>query len=43
MEMLRANIDSVQSKFEKTAILVKNEMKDIINLLYAENINVEFI
>ena len=43
MDMLRVNIDSVKSQFEKTSILAKNEMKGIINLLYAENINVEFI
>ena len=43
MEMLRVNIESVQSEFEKTAILAKNEMKGIIHSLHAEDIKVEFI
>ena len=43
MEMLRVNIASVQSEFEKTAILAKNEMKGIIHSLHAEDIKVEFI
>ncbi len=43
MEMLRVNVESVQSEFEKTAILAKNEMKGIIHSLHAEDIKVEFI
>ena len=43
MEMLRVNIESVQSGFEKTAMLAKNEMKGIIHSLHAEDIKVEFI
>ena len=43
MKILLMNIDSVKSQFEKTAILAKNKTKGIIDLLYAENINVEFI
>ena len=43
MEMLRVNIDSVKSQFEKTAILAKNKMKGIIDSPQAEDINVEFI
>ena len=43
MEMLRVNVASVQSEFEKTAILAKNEMKGIIHSLHAEDIKVEFI
>ena len=35
MDMLRVNIDSVKSQFEKTSILAKNEMKD-----YKENIGI---
>jgi len=43
MEMLRVSVETVQSKFEKTAILAKNEMKGIIHSLHAEDINVDFI
>jgi len=43
MEMLRVNVESVQSEFEKTAILAKNEMKGIIHSLHAEDIKVQFI
>jgi nucleotide-binding universal stress UspA family protein len=43
MEMLRVSVETIQSKFEKTAILAKNEMKGIIHSLHAEDINVEFI
>ena len=43
MEMLRVNVTSVQSEFEKTAILAKNEMKGIIHSLHAEDIKVEFL
>ena len=41
MEMLRVSVESIQTEFEKTAILAKNEMKGIIHSLHAEDINVE--
>ena len=44
MNKIRVNIDSVQSEFEKTAILInKNEIKSIINSHHASNVKVEFI
>ena len=43
MEMLRVNIDTVKSEFEKTAIMAKNEMKGIIHNLHAEDIDVRFM
>ena len=43
MEMLRVSVEAIQTEFEKTAILAKNEMKDIIHSLHAEDIKVEFI
>ena len=43
MKMLRVNVDTVKSEFEKTAIMAKNEMKGIIHKLHAEDIDVEFI
>ncbi len=43
MEMLRVSVKSIQSEFEKTAILAKNEMKGMIHSLHAEDINVEYL
>ena len=41
--MLCVNIESVQSEFEKHAMLPKNEMKGAIHSLHKEGIKVEFI
>ena len=43
MGMLRVSIDNIKSEFEKTAIQAKNEMKEEIKSLHAENIEVEYI
>ena len=43
MEMLRVNVGKIQAEFERTAILAKNEMKDILNSLHAEDIKVEYL
>ena len=40
--MLRVSIGSMKSKFEKTALQAKKEMKDILLSLHAEDVKVEF-
>jgi len=40
--MLRVSIGSMKSKFEKTALQAKKEMKDILLTLNAEDVKVEF-
>ena len=42
MEMLRVRVGTIQEEFEKTAMLAKNEMKDVLLSLHAEDVNVEF-
>jgi len=43
MGMLRVSIDTMKSKFEKTALKAKNEMSEVIKKLHAEDIEVEYI
>ena len=43
MGMLRVSIEIIKSKFEKTALQAKNEMKEKIESLHAESIHVEYI
>ena len=43
MGMLRVSIDTMKSEFEKTALLAKKEMKEDIESLHAEDIQVEYI
>ena len=43
MGMLRVSIDSMKLEFEKTALQAKNEMKEVIKTLHAEDIQVEYI
>ena len=42
MGMLRVSIDTMKSEFEHTALKAKNEMKEIIENLHAEDIQVEY-
>ena len=42
MGMLRVSIDTMKSEFEHTALEAKNEMKEIIKNLHAEDIQVEY-
>ena len=43
MGMLRVSIDTMKSEFEQTALQAKNEMKEEIEHLHAEDIQVEYI
>jgi len=43
MEMLRVRVGDIQEGFEKTALQVKKEMKDILLSLHAEDVKVELI
>ena len=43
MGMLRVSIDSMKEIFEKIALEAKNEMKNTISMLNAEDIDVEYI
>ena len=42
MGMLRVSIDTMKSEFEHTALKAKNEMKETIENLHAEDIQVEY-
>ena len=41
--MLRVSIDSMKLEFEKTALQAKNEMREEIESLHAEDIKVEYL
>ena len=41
--MLRVSSDTIKSEFERTALQAKKEMKEEIESLYAEDIQVEYI
>jgi len=43
MGMLRVSIDTMKSEFEKTALQAKKEMRDEIESLNAEDIQVEYV
>jgi len=43
MRMLRVSIDTMKLSFEKTSLKAKNEMKDELNILHAEDIEVEYL
>ena len=43
MGMLRVSIDTMKSKFDKTALQAKDEMREEIESLHAEDIQVEYI
>ena len=43
MGMLRVSIDSMKSKFEKIALQAKKEMREEIESLHAEDIQVEYV
>ena len=42
MGMLRVSIDTMKSEFKQTALQAKNEMKEAIKILHAEDIKVEY-
>ena len=43
MGMLRVSIDTVKSEFEKTSLNAKNEMIESLEILHAEDIDVEYL
>jgi len=43
MRMLRVSIDTMKISFEKTSLKAKNEMKDELKTLHAEDIEVEYL
>ena len=43
MGMLRVSIDTMKLEFEKTALKAKKEMSEVIKILHAEDIQVEYI
>ena len=43
MGMLRVSIDSIKSEFENTALKAKEEMREEIKSLHAEDIEVEYV
>ena len=43
MGMLRVSLDTMKSEFEKTALRAKNEMRETIKHLHAEDIDVEYL
>ena len=43
MGMLRVSIETMKSSFEKTALQAKNDMRELIQNLHAEDIEVEYI
>ena len=43
MSMLRVSIETMKSAFEATALKAKNEMRELIKILHAEDINVEYV
>ena len=43
MGMLRVSVDTMKLEFEKTALMAKKEMSEVIKKLHAEDIQVEYI
>ena len=43
MGMLRVSIDTMKLEFEKTALKARKEMTEVIKILHAEDIEVEYI
>ena len=43
MGMLRVSFDTMKLEFEKTALMAKKEMSEVIKKLHAEDIQVEYI
>ena len=43
MGMLRVSIETMKSSFEKTALQAKNDMRELIQNLHAEDIEVEYV
>ena len=43
MGMLRVSIDTMKLEFEKTALRAQKEMSEVIKILHAEDIQVEYI
>ena len=43
MGMLRVSMETMKSTFEATALKAKNEMRELIKVLHAEDINVEYL
>ena len=43
MGMLRVSIETMKASFEKTALLAKNDMRELMQNLHAEDIEVEYV
>ena len=43
MRMLRVSIESMKSEFNKTSLKAKDEMKEVLKILHAEDIQVEYL
>ena len=43
MGMLRVSIETMKASFEKTALVAKNDMRELMQNLHAEDIEVEYV
>ena len=43
MRMLRVSIETIKSEFNKTSLKAKDEMKKVLKILHAEDIQVEYL
>ena len=43
MRMLRVSIETIKSEFKKTSLKAKDEMKKVLKILHAEDIQVEYL